>query len=128
MLLGNDRVLISRAKRSIAKELKKGRNKMVQEKIIGDFIHKDNRIKVRSEAIVGSSPAEEIIKFADAKQIDIVQERFPDGNGDFAIVGYLNDYLDSDSAIGELVNWSEVENVVDRLPEEERRMDTVLGG
>jgi nucleotide-binding universal stress UspA family protein len=38
LLLGNDRVLISKAKRSIAKELEKGWNKMVQEKIIGKML------------------------------------------------------------------------------------------
>jgi nucleotide-binding universal stress UspA family protein len=72
LLLGNDRVLISKAKRSIAKELEKGWNKMVQEKIIDVIISKDNRIKVKSEVTVGSSPAEEIIKFADNKHIDII--------------------------------------------------------
>src|SRR5215207_6350508 len=72
LLLGNDRVLISKAKRSIAKELEKGWNKMVQEKIIDVIISKDNRIKVKSEVTVGSSPAEEIIKLADDKQIDII--------------------------------------------------------
>jgi Universal stress protein family len=54
LLLGNDRVLISRAKRSIAKELEKGWNKMVQEKIIGSLIPKDDKIKVRSEVVIGS--------------------------------------------------------------------------
>ena len=56
-----------------------------------------------------------------AKRVkEIVQDRFPDGNGNFAIVGDLNDYLDSDSAISHLVKWNKVENVVDRLPNEER--------
>lgn len=72
LLLGNDKVLISRAKRSIARELEKGWNKMVQEKIIDVFVSKDKSIKVKSEVTVGSSPAEEIIKFADDKQIDII--------------------------------------------------------
>ena len=72
LLLGNNRALISKAKRSIARELEKGLNKMVQEKIIGVFTSKDNRIKIKSEVTVGSSPAEEIIKFADNRQIDII--------------------------------------------------------
>jgi nucleotide-binding universal stress UspA family protein len=72
LLLGNDRALISRAKRSIAKELEKGWNKMVQEKIIDVFPSKDKKVGVKSDVTVGSSPAEEIIKFADTKQIDII--------------------------------------------------------
>lgn len=56
-----------------------------------------------------------------AKRVkEIVEERFPDGNGDFAIVGDLNDYIDSESAIRNLVDWNNVENVIDRLPKEER--------
>lgn len=51
---------------------------------------------------------------------EIVLERFPDGNGDFVILGDLNDYIDSDSSISDLVNWNRVENVVNRLPVEER--------
>ncbi|MFZ0345408.1 MAG: universal stress protein [Nitrososphaeraceae archaeon] len=70
LLLGNDRILISRAKRSIAKELEKGWNKMVQEKIIGK-VSKDKKIKIRSDVIVGS-PAEEIIRFANANKIDMI--------------------------------------------------------
>ena len=70
LLLGNDRILISKAKRSIAKELEKGWNKMVQEKII-DKMPKDEKIKVRSEIIVGS-PADEIIRFASANKIDMI--------------------------------------------------------
>lgn len=48
LLLGNDRILISKAKRSITKELERGWNKMVQEKLIGKML-KDDKIKVRSE-------------------------------------------------------------------------------
>jgi nucleotide-binding universal stress UspA family protein len=70
LLLGNDRILISKAKRSIAKELEKGWNKMVQEKII-DKRPKDEKINVRSEVVVGS-PAEKIIKFAKANKIDMI--------------------------------------------------------
>lgn len=50
----------------------------------------------------------------------IVEERFPDGNGNFAILGDLNDYIDPNSSISELVNWNRVENIVKRLPAEER--------
>jgi nucleotide-binding universal stress UspA family protein len=70
LLLGNDRMLISRAKRSIAKELEKGWNKMVHEKIIGKMSN-DEKIKVRSEVVVGY-PAEEIIKFAKSNKIDMI--------------------------------------------------------
>lgn len=70
LLLGNDRILISKAKRSIAKELEKGWNKMVQEKIFGKM-PKGEKIKVRSEVIVGS-PADEIIRFAMANKIDMI--------------------------------------------------------
>ena len=70
LLLGNDRILISKAKRSIVKELEKGWNKMVQEKIIGKML-KDDKIKIRSEAIVGS-PADEIIRFAKSNKIDMI--------------------------------------------------------
>ena len=70
LLLGNDKMLISKAKRSIAKELEKGWNKMVQEKIIGKM-SKDEKIKIRSEVVVGS-PAEEIIRFANTNKIDMI--------------------------------------------------------
>jgi nucleotide-binding universal stress UspA family protein len=70
LLLGNDRMLISKAKRSIAKELEKGWNKMVQGKIVSKM-SKDEKIKIRSDVVVGS-PAEEIIKFANANKIDII--------------------------------------------------------
>jgi len=55
---------------------------------------------------------------------EIVLDEFPDGEGNYAILGDLNDYLKSDSqgatAIDELANWSKVENVVERLPSEEQ--------
>ena len=70
LLLGNDRILISKAKRSITKELERGWNKMVQEKLIGKML-KDDKIKVRSETIVGS-PADEIIRFAKSNKIDMI--------------------------------------------------------
>jgi nucleotide-binding universal stress UspA family protein len=70
LLLGNDRILISKAKRSIAKELEKGWSKMVEEKLV-DKMPKDEKIKVRSEITVGS-PADEIIRFANANKIDMI--------------------------------------------------------
>ena len=71
LVLGNDRVLISRAKRSIAVELKKGWDKTSEEKIIASLVPKDLKPRVRSEAVVGS-PAEQIIKFARANKIDMI--------------------------------------------------------
>jgi nucleotide-binding universal stress UspA family protein len=71
LILGNDRVLISRAKRSIAAELKKGWSKTSEEKIIANLVPKDLKTRVRSEAVVGS-PAEEIIKFARTNKIDMI--------------------------------------------------------
>jgi predicted extracellular nuclease len=58
--------------------------------------------------------------------MEIVSERFgPDpGEHPFAILGDLNDYVEEDeqgtSGIAELVGWEHVENVVERLPTEER--------
>jgi predicted extracellular nuclease len=55
---------------------------------------------------------------------EVVSERFPDGDGDFIVLGDMNDYLATDaqgeSGITDLVCWDRVVNVVDRLPEEER--------
>ena len=56
----------------------------------------------------------------------IVEDRFGPDPGDhpFLVCGDLNDYLQADEqgepAIGELVEWDQVVNVVDRLPEDER--------
>ncbi len=56
----------------------------------------------------------------------IVANRFEDDPGDhpWVVLGDLNDYMETDSqgepSIGDLVEWDELENVVDRLPEEER--------
>jgi endonuclease/exonuclease/phosphatase family metal-dependent hydrolase len=56
----------------------------------------------------------------------IVTERFgPDpGQHPFVILGDLNDYLDTDgqgtTGIGDLVRWRQVENVVARLPRDDR--------
>ena len=55
---------------------------------------------------------------------DIVSQQFPDGTGNFAIIGDFNDYLETDqqaeTGIGDLVNWNFVENVVSRKIEDER--------
>jgi len=58
--------------------------------------------------------------------MEIITERFgPDaGEHPFAVLGDLNDYLEEDkqgtTGIAELVRWKQLENVVERLPEEER--------
>jgi predicted extracellular nuclease len=58
--------------------------------------------------------------------MDIVRKRFGNTPGDepWIVLGDLNDYLATDAAgktgIAELVQWDQVENVVDRSPEEER--------
>jgi predicted extracellular nuclease len=57
---------------------------------------------------------------------EIVTERFGSDAGEhsFAIIGDFNDYLEVDeqrtTGIADLVGWKELENVVERLPEEER--------
>lgn len=55
---------------------------------------------------------------------EIILEEFPQGEGNFAILGDLNDYssadLQGETSRGELLNWDMVENVIDRLPSEER--------
>jgi predicted extracellular nuclease len=60
-----------------------------------------------------------------AKRVkDIVLNEFPNGDGSYAILGDLNDYLESDgqgdTSIGELANWDKVENVLLRKEPEER--------
>jgi predicted extracellular nuclease len=56
----------------------------------------------------------------------IVSDRFGAAPGDhpWVVLGDLNDYMHSDSqgdpSIGDLVEWDELENVLDRLPEDER--------
>lgn len=46
------------------------------------------------------------------------------GDAPFVILGDFNDYLEvgdeASSSLGDLVQWNQVENVVDRLPEDER--------
>jgi endonuclease/exonuclease/phosphatase family metal-dependent hydrolase len=57
---------------------------------------------------------------------ELVTQRFGGDVGDesFIVLGDLNDYLATDeqgsTAIADLVQWNQLENVVDRLPEEER--------
>ncbi len=54
-------------------------------------------------------------------------DRFGSQSGEhpFAVLGDLNDYLEDDdqgsTGIAELVGWDQLENVVERLPEDERR-------
>ncbi|MFT5682307.1 MAG: endonuclease/exonuclease/phosphatase family metal-dependent hydrolase [Myxococcota bacterium] len=56
----------------------------------------------------------------------IITDRFGDDPSDapFIVLGDLNDYLEDDrqgrSGIGDFVEWDAVENVLDRLPPEER--------
>lgn len=68
LLLGNDRVLIQRAKRSIAKELEQGWNKFAQEKI---RLFSSEKLKVSSELRMGD-PAEQIVKYASEKGADMI--------------------------------------------------------
>lgn len=56
-----------------------------------------------------------------AKRVkELVLEEFPDGDGEYIILGDLNDYLETDSqgetAIDEITDWNMVENVVKRRP------------
>jgi endonuclease/exonuclease/phosphatase family metal-dependent hydrolase len=57
---------------------------------------------------------------------EIVEARFGQkaGKQPFIVLGDLNDYLETDDAgstgINEIVEWNQVENVVDRRPEEDR--------
>ena len=58
--------------------------------------------------------------------LELVKERFgrSAGRHPFVVLGDFNDYLQTDDegepAIGSLVEWSQVENVVERLPKEEQ--------
>jgi len=66
--------------------------------------------------------------------LQIVGERFGARAGDapFVVLGDFNDYMASDRegdpAIGALVGWDQVENVVQRLPEPERWTHYYRGG
>ncbi|MFI1353331.1 endonuclease/exonuclease/phosphatase family protein [Streptomyces sp. NPDC020898] len=61
-----------------------------------------------------------------AKVVEIVTERFGSSPGDhpFVVLGDLNDYMETNAdgspGIGGLVDWDQVENVVNRLPADER--------
>ncbi|MFI9150432.1 endonuclease/exonuclease/phosphatase family protein [Streptomyces sp. NPDC053367] len=69
-----------------------------------------------------------------AKVMEIVTDRFgrEPGAHPFVILGDLNDYLEPNgngsSGIDELVNWDQVDNVVTRLPAEERWTHYWSGG
>ena len=56
--------------------------------------------------------------------MDLVEDEFPSGDGNYVILGDLNDYMETDSqgktGIDEIVNWNKVENVVKRLPSEDQ--------
>jgi nucleotide-binding universal stress UspA family protein len=69
LILGNDRVWIARAKRSIAKKLEEAWKKIAQEKIINNMTKE--KIKVISKVKIGS-PVEEIIKFEKDNQVDMI--------------------------------------------------------
>lgn len=68
LLLGNDRVLIARARRSIAKSIELRWSKFADEKT--GLISKQ-RIQVSSH-ISNGDPAEEIVKFARENQVDLI--------------------------------------------------------
>ncbi|MCZ7625089.1 MAG: hypothetical protein M5R38_03980 [Candidatus Methylomirabilis sp.] len=57
---------------------------------------------------------------------EIVTQRFGESAGQhpFIVLAHLNDYLETDAhgntGIAQLVQWDQVVNIVDRLPEEER--------
>ncbi|MCX4766833.1 endonuclease/exonuclease/phosphatase family protein [Streptomyces sp. NBC_01275] len=57
-----------------------------------------------------------------ARVMEIVAERFGDRPADqpFVVLGDFNDYLDEATSIEDLVHWDQVENVVERLPEDEQ--------
>jgi endonuclease/exonuclease/phosphatase family metal-dependent hydrolase len=59
-------------------------------------------------------------------ELDVIKERFgrSAGREPFVVLGDFNDYMQTDDegepAIGPIVEWSQVENVVKRLPKEEQ--------
>jgi endonuclease/exonuclease/phosphatase family metal-dependent hydrolase len=69
-----------------------------------------------------------------AKVMDIVTKRFGSSPGEsaFVVVGDLNDYMETNGngspGIDELVNWNQVKNVVDRLPDEDQWTHFWAGG
>ncbi|WP_064608798.1 endonuclease/exonuclease/phosphatase family protein [Photobacterium sp. J15] len=56
------------------------------------------------------------------KVMSIVEKRWADNQyqGNYAVVGDLNDYLEDHSSLIELVSYQGLENISERLPEEER--------
>jgi predicted extracellular nuclease len=55
---------------------------------------------------------------------NLVLDEFPNGKGEYVILGDLNDYLETDSqgetAIDKITNWNMVENVVKRRPSDDQ--------
>lgn len=68
LLLGNDRVLIERARRSIAKELEQKWNKFAQEKV---KLFSLQKLKITSDTGKGD-PAEQIVKYAKETGADLI--------------------------------------------------------
>lgn len=69
LLLGNDRVLIERAERSIARELEQKWNKLfAQEKI---RLLSSKKVKVSSDVRTGD-PAEQIVKYSKEAKADLI--------------------------------------------------------
>jgi nucleotide-binding universal stress UspA family protein len=68
LLLGNDRVLIARARRSIAQSIGQRWNKFSEEKI---KLLSSEKIRVSSN-IRNGDPAEQIVKFAKENQVDLI--------------------------------------------------------
>lgn len=68
LLLGNDRVLIARARRNIAKSIEQRWNKFAAEKIKLLSLEK---LRV-SSSIKNGDPAEQIVKFAKENQVDLI--------------------------------------------------------
>jgi nucleotide-binding universal stress UspA family protein len=70
LILGNDRVLIERARRSIGQALEKGWNKRAKDTIVK---LKDERgvTEIDSKCLTGNA-AEKILEFADANKTDII--------------------------------------------------------
>lgn len=68
LLLGNDRVLIERARRSIQRELDQNWNRFVQEKVKSLSAEK---IGVSTDTRTGDA-AEQIVKFAKENEVDLI--------------------------------------------------------
>lgn len=68
LLLGNDRVLIERARRSIQRELAQNWNRFVQEKVKSLSAEK---IGVSTDTRTGDA-AEQIVKFAKENEVDLI--------------------------------------------------------